>query len=60
MEPISGRGLTRRFGESVCAPITRYGVSGRAPSGTYQATIAPPRSTYLPPGPPSHRSDSST
>lgn len=27
----------------------RYGVWGAAPSGTYQAMIAPPRSTYLPP-----------
>lgn len=33
---------------------------GAAPSGTYQATIAPPRSTYLPPLDPSQASVSAT
>ncbi len=38
----------------------RKGVCGSAPSGTYQATIAPPRSTYLPPAVPSQASVSAT
>lgn len=42
------------------APTIRKGVWGRAPSGTYQAMIAPPRSTYLPPSEPSHASVSET
>jgi hypothetical protein len=57
---MSGRGFTRRFGESVCAPTTRYGVCGRAPSGTYHATTAPPRTTNFPPASPSHASVSAT
>lgn len=36
------------------------GVCGAAPSGTYHATIAPPRVTYLPPFVPSHASVSAT
>src|SRR5215203_2427379 len=58
--PLSGTGFTRRLGESVCAPTIRYGVSGPALSGTYQAMIAPPRSTYLPPAEESHASVSPT
>lgn len=57
---MSGSGLTRRFGESVCAPTIRYGVCAAAPSGTYQATIAPPRRTYFPPLVPSQAAVSST
>lgn len=38
----------------------RYGVWGAASSGTYQAMIAPPRSTYLPPLDPSQASVSET
>lgn len=33
------------------------GVCGAAPSGTYQATIAPPRTTYLPPLPVAEAAD---
>lgn len=57
---MSGIGLTRRLGESVCAPAIRNGVLAVAPSGTYQATIAPPRRTYLPPVVASHSAVSST
>lgn len=57
---MSGRGLTRRLGESVWAPTTRKGVSGRASAGTYQAMTAPPRRTYLPPLSPSQASVSAT
>ncbi len=35
----------------------RKGVWAAAPSGTYQATIAPPRSTYLPPLPAAEAAD---
>lgn len=39
--------------------MIRNGVCGAAPSGTYQATIAPPRSTYLPPLPAAEASEAS-
>lgn len=59
-DPVSGSGFTRRFGESVCAPAIRNGVCAPAPSGTYQAMIAPPRSTYFPPVDASQAAVSST
>src|SRR3954451_13873321 len=39
--------------------MMRNGVWGAAPSGTYQATIAPPRSTYRPPLPAAETAEAS-
>jgi hypothetical protein len=56
--PVSGRGLSRRFGESVWAPTMRKGAWAGRPAGTRQATNAPPRVTYPPPATSSHVSAS--
>src|SRR5690606_14591500 len=42
---LSGDGLTRRQGESVCAPASRNGASTGAAGGVLHAIRPPPRTT---------------
>ncbi len=58
--PSSGRGLTRKHGESVWAPTRRKGVTAAAPEGVRHATTLPSSTTNAAAGRSVHGPPSST